>query len=68
MNCNYILALCLIEKQITVNPLLAPPLISPSFSGEQTPSVLSPLVRQPYYFSLINNRLYKPVTVKLHLD
>ena len=53
---------------ITVNPLLAPSLISPSFSGEETPSLLSPLSRQPYYSSLINNRLYKPVTEKLHLD
>ena len=68
MNCNFILAKCLIEKQITVNPLLAPSLISPSFSGEETPSLLSPFFRQPYYSSLINNRLYKPVTEKLHLN
>ena len=68
MNCNFILAKSLIEKQITVNPLLVLSLISPPFSGEQTPSLLSPLSCQPYYSLLINNRLYKPVTVKLHLN
>ena len=47
---------------------ISPSLISPSFSGEETPSLLSPFFCQPYYSSQTNNRLYKPVTEKLHLS